>query len=362
MSPLEGQVKDCCPVRWLDHGRQAIAVLPEHVDLSTAGPIREQLLALINRGAETLIADMTATISCDHAGADTLARVHQRAAASGTELRLVVTAPVVRRVLGITGLDRLVLIYPVLEAALAASRTAVVLPLVPRSARAGSAGLARPDGAGPVSKVPVAALRDSRATALTPAVLWQALDALPDGIALTDDTDGIALANRRLEEMFGYQHGELPGRPLPILVPASREMLPGARDGSRPQPPAPPLADGAAWLTGVRKNGTAFPVQISLTPVSARTGRFTLAVIRGSTDLDPDLAALAAQRQHLEETLDRITRGIFEVGITLSTTAGMSPDDLRNRIDEASRLLDDIVNGIHDAMFRGRRPRQADGR
>jgi hypothetical protein len=71
---------------------------------------------------------------------------------------------------------------------------------------------------------------------------------------------------------------------------------------------------------------------------------------------------LAAQRQHLEETLDRITRGIFEVGITLSTTAGMSPDDLRNRIDEASRLLDDIVNGIHDAMFRGRRPRQADGR
>lgn len=84
-------------------------------------------------------------------------------------------------------------------------------------------------------------------------------------------------------------------------------------------------------------------------------------MIRGSTDLDPDLAALAAQREHLEETLDEITRGIFEAGITLSTMAGMSPDDLRNRMDEASRLLDDMVNEIYDAMFRGRRPRQADG-
>jgi len=109
MSLLEGQV------RWLDRGRQAIVALPEHVDLSTAGSIREELLTLINRGAETLIADMSATVSCDHAGTETLARVYQRAAASGTELRLVVTAPVIRRVLGISGLDRLVSIYPVLE-------------------------------------------------------------------------------------------------------------------------------------------------------------------------------------------------------------------------------------------------------
>lgn len=97
MSALKGQVKGRCPVRWLDHGRQVIAAPPEHVDLSTAGPIREQLLTIINRGAETLIADMSATVSCDHAGTETLARVCQRAAASGTELRLVVTAPVIRR-------------------------------------------------------------------------------------------------------------------------------------------------------------------------------------------------------------------------------------------------------------------------
>jgi anti-anti-sigma regulatory factor len=64
------------PVQWT--GRQAIVALPEHIGLSNAGLIREELLSVINRGATTLIADMTATISCDHAGADAVARAFQR--------------------------------------------------------------------------------------------------------------------------------------------------------------------------------------------------------------------------------------------------------------------------------------------
>ncbi len=194
MSLLEGPVKGCCPVRWLDHGRQAIVVLPEHVDLSVAGPIREQLLTVVNRGAQTLIADMSATMSCDLAGADTLARGYQRAAASGTELRLVVTAPVVRRLLAISGLDRLVSVYPALEAALAAHRPAVAVSPVPMPAR-------------------------------------------------------------------------------------------------------------------------------------------------------------AEAQQRLEETLDRIASRIFEVGIVLSTAAGMPPGGLEKKVDEAVRLLEDIVGGIYDAAL-----------
>ena len=102
-------------MRW--SGLQAIVTFPEHVDVSNAGQIRDELLSAINRGARALIADMTATASCDHAGADAVVRAHQRAAASGTQLRLVVTAQIVRRLLNITGLDRLISIYPSLEAA-----------------------------------------------------------------------------------------------------------------------------------------------------------------------------------------------------------------------------------------------------
>ena len=114
------------PVRW--HGRRAVVTLPEQIDVSSSGLIREQLLAIINRGATALIADMTATISCDHSGADAVARACRRAAASGTEVRLVVTAQIVRRVLAISGLDRLVSIYPSLEAAMAAKVPAARTP------------------------------------------------------------------------------------------------------------------------------------------------------------------------------------------------------------------------------------------
>ena len=116
-------------------GGQAVVALPEHIGASNAGQVREELLSVINRGATTLIADMTATISCDYAGADAVVRAYQRAVSSGTELRLVVTARVVLQVLSLSGLDRLVSVYPSLEAALAAGPAAAApSPARPRLA------------------------------------------------------------------------------------------------------------------------------------------------------------------------------------------------------------------------------------
>jgi anti-sigma B factor antagonist len=101
-------------------GQQAVVTLPQHINSGNAGQIREQLLWIINRGAAVLIADLTGTVSCDFSGTDALARAHHRAEANGAELRLVVTAGVVRRMLTLNGLDRLVAIYPDLDGALAA--------------------------------------------------------------------------------------------------------------------------------------------------------------------------------------------------------------------------------------------------
>jgi anti-sigma B factor antagonist len=128
------------PVRW--SGQQAVMALPEHIDVSNAGQVREELLSAINRGAKSLIADMTATMSCDQAGTDAVVRAYQRAIVSGTELRLVVAAQIVRRVLSSNGLGRLVAIYPTLESATAARAPAVV----PRRP-ARPAGVSSPIGA-----------------------------------------------------------------------------------------------------------------------------------------------------------------------------------------------------------------------
>ncbi len=191
---------DAFPVKWL--GRQAIVAFPDHIDVSNAGQLREQLLSVINRGAAVLIADMTVTASCDHAGVDAVARAYQRALVSGTQLTLVVTAPLVRRVLSINGLDRLVSIYPSLEAAIAAGVPGTEpLTLAPARAQANGHQPARP-------------------TAITPGVLWQLIDALGDGLVLTGDDGEIVLANQRVAEMFGYEQAELIGRPVESLVPA----------------------------------------------------------------------------------------------------------------------------------------------
>jgi anti-sigma B factor antagonist len=138
---------DTYPVEWT--GRQAAVTLPEQVDVSNAGQVREELLSVINRGATALIVDMTATVSCDHAGAETVERAYRRAIVSGTQLRLVVTAPIVRRVLAVNGLDRLVPMYPSLEAAVAAGGPDAAVPVMPEPGGPHTAQVRKSDAVGP---------------------------------------------------------------------------------------------------------------------------------------------------------------------------------------------------------------------
>ena len=87
--------------------------------MTNADAIREELLAVLNQGAVLLVADMSKTDFCDSSGVSALVRVFRHAATSGTALRLVVTTPAVLRVLSITGVDRLVDVFPSVAASLA---------------------------------------------------------------------------------------------------------------------------------------------------------------------------------------------------------------------------------------------------
>ena len=323
---------DLFSVEWT--GRQAIVAFPGHVDVSNVGQLRDRLLSVINRGPAVLIADMTDTASCDHLAVEAVARACQRAAISGTQVRLVVTAPVVRRVLSIEGLDRLVSIYPSLEAATAAGR-----------------GPARPSPNGTRASPPSAGT-------ITPAVLWQLIDALGDGLALTDHEGRIALANRRCAEMFGYQRKELIGLPVDSLVPADvRTAHRGYRAGYHQAPQARLMAERAR-LAGLRKDGATLPVEISLTPLPTASEDFVLAVIRDATDTRrrndlTDLARdAAAEQAHVTGgLLDRVVHHLFQVGLSLQTAARLPGDVVRQRLSEALDQLDDVIHEIRDYAF-----------
>lgn len=174
---------ETCPVRWM--GQQALVILPQHINSGNADQIREQLLWIINRGAAVLIADLTGTLSCDFSGADALARAHYRAVANGAELRLVVAADVVRRVLALNGLDRLVAIYPDLDGALAAGAERRQVHGEPDGAQIADHG-ARPEE---LLHVVVASMLD------VGVILQTAID-LPPGVT----TQRIIEALRRLDD------------------------------------------------------------------------------------------------------------------------------------------------------------------
>lgn len=93
--------------------------LPEHMSSANAEQVRRRLLSAIDRGAAVLVADLTATLSCDSSGAGALLDAYLRSVAVGTELRLVVTAEAVRRALRLGGLAHLALMFPTAGAALA---------------------------------------------------------------------------------------------------------------------------------------------------------------------------------------------------------------------------------------------------
>jgi anti-sigma B factor antagonist len=108
------------PVLWT--GQTAVVSLPAEIDITSADQVREDLLSLLNQGAVLLIADLSKTTFCDSAGVSALARTFRRAEASQSEMRLVVSTRSVQRVLSLTGVDRLLHIYPSVSAALAGRR------------------------------------------------------------------------------------------------------------------------------------------------------------------------------------------------------------------------------------------------
>ena len=100
-------------------GRVAVVTLPVEIDVTNADAIREDLLSVLNQGAVLLVADMSRTTFCDSAGVSALVRTFRRAVASSSGLRLVVCTPAVHRVLSLTGVDRLVDVFPSVAACLA---------------------------------------------------------------------------------------------------------------------------------------------------------------------------------------------------------------------------------------------------
>jgi anti-sigma B factor antagonist len=90
-----------------------VVALPAEIDVTNAEQVFSQLCAALGPGVDVVIADLTATVFCDSSGLRHLLFAQQRAREGDAQLRLAIPLGCpVRRVLELTGADRLLAIYP----------------------------------------------------------------------------------------------------------------------------------------------------------------------------------------------------------------------------------------------------------
>jgi formate hydrogenlyase transcriptional activator len=110
------------------------------------------------------------------------------------------------------------------------------------------------------------------------------LEAAPDALILVDRTGRILLANNQSEKVFGYPEEELLHQPIEILIPEHFRQGHGQhRDAYHAAPSYRPMGSGLE-LSGRRKNGTVFPVEISLSPWEDEGELLVMASIRDVTE------------------------------------------------------------------------------
>jgi hypothetical protein len=138
--------------------------------------------------------------------------------------------------------------------------------------------------------------RDSAARTVAETLLATSiLEAIPDAVAVVNQQGVMIQINSQMEAMFGYTREELIGQKIEILVPErSRPQHDHHREQFHARPKIRRMGSGLD-LNGRRRDGSEFPVEISLSPVTTGDGMIVLSAIRDISD-----------RKRIEEDLRRV--------------------------------------------------------
>jgi len=194
--------------------------------------------------------------------------------------------------------------------------------------------------------------------------LHQVIESAPNGLMMVDQNGDIVLCNAEIESLFGYQRKELLGKKIGILIP-DRDRQKGHKlwDDFFLNPVKGQVGVDRE-LTGLRKDGTEFPVEIGLSPMNTSEGQFVLASIIDITDRQRIARDLVATKEAAESA--NIAKSAFlanmshEIRTPLGAVLGFAdlvidpqvlPSEKAHFVAAIKRngdLLSNIINDILD--------------
>jgi PAS domain S-box-containing protein len=205
-------------------------------------------------------------------------------------------------------------------------------------------------------------------------ILRSLVEAAPDGFLVVNGQGHIMRVNQRIEDMFGYSRFELAGRPVEVLVPDDlRQGHIGDRRTFQHSPEQRAMGNPGTTLLGRRKDGSEFPVSVSLSPAETQHGTYIVAMVRDVTDqweLLSERNALAVEleteqeRQRIGMDLhDGIMQEIYATALTLELALEDIPEgevEGRKGVERAINQLHETTRNIRSYIF-DLRPRQFTG-
>jgi PAS domain S-box-containing protein len=139
------------------------------------------------------------------------------------------------------------------------------------------------------------------------------LEFAPDGMVIVNQKGQIVLVNSQTEKIFGYSRSELLQQSVETLIPQRfGPQHPGHRTQFFGDAKVRPMGAGLE-LFALRKDGTEFPVEISLAPLQTAEGRLVSCAIRDVTDHKQTRQALVRQAAEVERQREELARSNVEL-------------------------------------------------
>ena len=134
------------------------------------------------------------------------------------------------------------------------------------------------------SKKDVTSLKVMRDARLIEARFRELLESMPDAIVIVHPSGCIMIGNSQAEKLFGYDSGGLRGLPIEMLLPERYRGAHVAHRSSYFTEPRTRAMGIGLELYGLRRDGTEFPVEISLSPLETEDGTLVSSAIRDITE------------------------------------------------------------------------------